>query len=128
MHSRIIYHIVWTTRDRRPVLDRVSSAFLYRYLRAVATQERSRIVALGIVQTHVHVLITAETVTDLPRLVQRFKGGSSVLINREGHTASGGEVRWAKGYAIHTVGWRGLDVACAYVESQAERHPDERIE
>jgi REP element-mobilizing transposase RayT len=127
MRSRLLYHIVWTTRNRHPLLDRPAAEFLNRYLRAVARQERSHVLAVGIVSTHVHVLLAAETVTVLPRLVQRFKGGSSVLINREGHTNRNVPVRWEKGYSIHTVGWRGLEAARAYVEAQATHHPDERI-
>jgi REP element-mobilizing transposase RayT len=80
------------------------------------------------VRTHVHVLFEARTTTSLPRLVQRFKGGSSALINREGHTEGPTPIRWAKGYAIHTVGTRGLRAARAYVERQDEHHPAERIE
>ena len=85
--------------------------------------------ALGIVASHVHVLFEAHPTTVLPRLMQRLKGGSSVLINREGHIAHEGKtIRWAKGYTIHTVGYHGLQAARRYVVSQAERHPDERID
>lgn len=127
MRSRLLYHIVWTTRDRAPVLDRATATFLERYLRAIARQERARVVALGIVRTHVHILLVGEPVTDIPRLLQRFKGGSSVLINREGHREHGREIRWERGYAIHTVGWKGFRAARDYVERQGERHPEERI-
>ncbi len=84
-------------------------------------------IALGIVATHVHVLVESHPTTSLPRLVQRFNGGSSVLINREGHAGNGRVVRWSKGYTIHTVGPRGLEPARAYVLSQESRHPAERI-
>jgi len=127
MRSRLYFHLVWTTRERRPLLDAAGARFLERYLPAVARQERARILALGAVQTHVHVLFEARTTTALSRLVQRFKGGSSALINREGHTQGTHAVRWARGYAIHTVGTRGLRAARAYVESQATHHPAERI-
>jgi REP-associated tyrosine transposase len=127
MRSRLFYHLVWTTRDRSPLLDQAAGRFLERYLRAVARQEHARILALGLVRTHVHVLFEARTTTALPRLVQRFKGGSSALINREGHTDGPRPIRWAKGYAIHTVGTRGLRAARAYVENQGEHHPSERI-
>jgi REP element-mobilizing transposase RayT len=127
MRSRLFYHIVWTTRGRRPLLRTSSATFLERYLPAVARQERARVRALGIVTTHVHVIVEAHPTTSLPRLVQRFKGGSSVLINREGHAGHGPGVRWAKGYTIHTVGPRGLPAAQAYVLGQGDRHPDERI-
>jgi putative transposase len=128
MRSRLFYHLVWTTRDRNPVLDAAAVRFLGRYLRSVARQERARILALGVVRTHVHVLLEASSTTLLPRLVQRFKGGSSALINREGHTEGPTPVRWAKGYAIHTVSARGLRAARAYVEGQDRHHPKEAIE
>ena len=128
MRSRLLYHLVWTTRGRQPLLDHAASRFLERYLSSVARQEGARILALGAVQTHVHVLLEARTTTSLPRLVQRLKGGSSALINREGHCDSPFPVRWARGYAIHTVGARGLQAARAYVQTQAKRHPRERIE
>ena len=127
IRSRLLCHIVWTMRNRLPSVDRPAARFLNRYLRSVARQERARVIALCIVASHVHVLIEAEPSTQLPRLVQRFKGGSSVLINREGHTEGPGSVRWAKGYAVHSVGWRGLAAARRYVESQDTRHPEERI-
>lgn len=124
----MFYHLIWTTRRRRSLLDAGAARFLERYLRAVARQERARVIALGVVRTHVHVLFEASPTTSLPRLVQRFKGGSSALINREGHSESPMPVRWNRGYAIHTVGARGLQAARTYVESQAEHHRAERID
>lgn len=127
LHSRLCFHVVWTTRDRCPLLDQRAAEFLDRYLRVVARQEHARVLALGIVKTHVHVLLSTATTTYLPRLMQRLKGGSSVLINREGHTEGHVPVRWEKGYAVHTVSWRAMRAVRAYVESQPQRHPDERI-
>ena len=127
MRSRLYFHLVWTTRGRAPALDRPAADFLERYLRAVARQERARVLALGAVRSHVHVLIEAHPMTVLPRLIQRFKGGSSALINREGHTDTPHAVRWAKGYAIHTVSPRAVPHARSYVEQQGEHHPTERI-
>jgi len=121
------HSLVWTTRERQPLVDAPAAEFLQRYLRAAARQERARIVALGVVQTHVHVLFEAGTTTSLPRLVQRFKGGSSASINREGRADGPTPLRWAKGYTIHTVGTRGLRAARAYVENQGARRPRERI-
>jgi len=127
LRARLCFHVVWTTRDRRPLLDRRAADFLDRYLRSVARQEHARVLALGVVRTHVHVLLSAATTTYLPRLMQRFKGGSSVLINREGHADRQLPVRWEKGYAVHTVSWRAMRAVRTYVESQAQRHPDESI-
>jgi REP element-mobilizing transposase RayT len=125
VHHRLYVHIVWTTRRREPTLDAASAVFLAGFLPAVASQERSRLLAFGAVRTHVHLLVQLHPTTSLPRLVQRLKGGSSVISNREGHGRSA--LRWAKGYSVASVGERALEAARRYVASQAEHHPGEAI-
>ncbi len=39
---------------------------------------------LGILQTHVHLLVRMHPTTQLPRLLQRLKGASAVLAGRRG--------------------------------------------
>lgn len=126
MRDRIYMHIVWTTRDRRPTIDARVATFLARYLPAVAQQERAGLHGLGIVQTHVHLLLQLHPATSISRLLQRLKGGSSTLANREGHTATR-PLRWAKGYNIESVSPRLLAAARAYVCDQAKHHPREAI-
>ena len=126
MRDRLYVHIVWTTRGRESTITAKVAAFLARYLAAVARQERAGIHALGIVQTHVHLLLQLHPTTGIPRLMQRLKGGSSVLANREGHVGPR-PLRWDKGYNIESVSPRALDTVRAYVLAQATRHPDEAI-
>src|SRR5437660_668164 len=47
MLDRIYCHIVWTTRDRQPLIDAGLARFLCGFLRAVATQENARILEIG---------------------------------------------------------------------------------
>ena len=126
MRDRLYVHIVWTTRGREPTITAQVAAFLARYLRAVARQERAGLHALGMVQTHVHLLLQLHPTTGISRLMQRLKGGSSVLANREGHAGSR-PLRWEKGYNIESVSPRALDAVQVYVLGQATRHPDEAI-
>ena len=126
MRDRLYVHIVWTTRNREPTIEAPAAAFLARYLRAVARQERAGFHALGIVRTHVHVLLQLHPTTNISRLMQRLKGGSSVLANREGHVGAR-PLRWAKGYDIESVSPRAHAAVRSYVLDQARRHPDEAI-
>ena len=82
--------------------------------------------ALGMVQTHVHLLLQLHPTTSIPRLMQRLKGGSSVLANREGH-AGQRPLRWSRGYNIVSISPRALDAVRAYVLDQARHHPGEAI-
>ena len=126
MRDQLYYHVAWTTRDRKPSIDAAVARFLTRYLASVARQERTRIIELGIVSTHVHMLIKTHATTSIPRLLQRFKGGSATLANREGH-ASRDMLRWAKGYNIQTVGPRQVESVRRYIHQQPLRHPLEAI-
>ncbi len=127
MRHRLFVHLTWITRDRRPLIEVRRAEFLTRYLPCVARQERAEIWAMGIVSTHVHLLVRLHPATDISRLAQRFKGGSAVLADREGHGPRNQPLRWAKGYDVQSVSLRAIpDVRC-YIEQQSRRHPDEAI-
>ncbi len=82
--------------------------------------------AIGIVRSHVHLLVRLHPASSLPRLLQRLKGGSAMLANREGHARAA--LRWSKGYNVETVSPKSLEAARRYVLDQAAHHPDEAIE
>ena len=116
-------HVVWTTRDRVPQLNARSAEFLSCYLPQVMEKEDATCIGLGIVSTHVHVLMAIRPTTQLPRLLQRLKGGSAHLARVQ----VGCTIKWAKGYSISTVGERALEAAHRYVCNQHVRHPGEAI-
>ena len=124
MRHRLYAHVVWTTRDRAPILDAGLARFLDRFLRAIAREERAIVLELGMVQTHVHVLMRYHPMTDLTRLIQRLKGSSAAVANKERHSSAGIHLRWAKGYAIDAVSPRATAAARTYVRTQAMHHPD----
>ncbi len=127
MRHGIYVHITWTTRDREAAIDADSASLLRRLLPAIARQERAHILELGIVRTHVHVLLRVWPTTPIPRLVQRLKGGSSVIVNRERGSTVRQPLRWAKGYNIDSVSRQAVEKVRAYVRNQPDHHPDEAI-
>ena len=83
--------------------------------------------AIGMVQTHVHMLVRVHPQTYLTRLVQRLKGGSAAIAGKEGHSSRTSPLRWARGYSIDSVSHRTVEVVRDYVLSQPTRHPSESI-
>ena len=117
--DRIFAHICWTTRERAPVIDLPSARFLARLFPITCRQERARILDLGILQTHVHLLVRMHPTTQLPKLLQRLKGARAVLAGRRGLPENGRTLRWAKGYAVSAVS--------QYIRNQHRQHPAEVI-
>jgi REP element-mobilizing transposase RayT len=126
MKHRLYLHFVWTTRDREPLIDGKVAEFLQRFLKGVARQERAEVIECGLVRTHVHVLAQLHSTTSIPRLLQRWKGGSATLAGKEGVTRPLG-LRWAKWYSMTSVSPRQLDSVATYVRNQPLHHPADAI-
>ena len=126
MRDRIFVHLTWTTRERAALIDARIASFLSHALPIITRQERGRVLAIGIVSNHVHVLARIHTTTRIPRLLQRLKGGTAMVANREGH-ATRRPLNWAKGYNIESVSRGALKKVREYVRSQAEHHPAHAI-
>ncbi len=127
MRHRLYVHVVWTTRDRAPLISAAVAGFLSRFLPAVAAEERAVLAALGMVTTHVHLLLRLNPGTDMSRLVQRLKGGSAMLATRVGQVESGRPLRWAKGYNLESVSPRAVPDVVRYLGRQPARHPTAAI-
>ena len=78
------------------MIDAPTRDFLGDFLRRTAVRERAEIVAIAILQTHVHVVLRSGPRVDLSRLVQLMKGGSSYAASRVTGNRLG--LRWAKEY------------------------------
>jgi putative transposase len=127
MRHRIHVHVTWTTRQREPLIDAAAMGILERLLPSIARQERAVVLELGVVRTHVHLLLRLDPTTCIPRLLQRLKGGSSVIVNRERGSTARCALRWAKGYNIDSISPRAVPAVRAYVRDQAIRHPEQAI-
>lgn len=112
---------------REPVIDARGADFLCNYFRSVSARYRARILAVGMVSTHVHILLAGDPQTDFPGLIGHFKGGSATTWNKTNAEAAGWKLRWARGYGLSTVGRRQIDDVRYYLKRQPEHHPAEAI-
>jgi putative transposase len=126
MRHRLYIHLIWTTRNREPLIDRDIARFLCRFLRAVAQKERAHILEIGVVQTHIHILARIHPIIPVSTLVKRLKGASSAVATKEG-LGTNGRLHWSKGYSVDSVSRRNLDVVRAYLRSQPTHHEGEAI-
>jgi putative transposase len=104
------------------MIDAQAEGFLGRFLPVEARRHGACILALGMVADHVHLVLRLSVVSNIPRLVQGFKGASARLINHSRGTGRP-SLKWASGYDLRSVSPSQLDRVIAYVRQQAERHP-----
>jgi len=127
MPVRIYAFLTWTTLRRLPIIHTSAAALLRRLLPEIARRHGTRVIELGIVRNHVHLVIELSPRIDIPRLVQGLKGASARIANRDG-VMPRARLRWANGYDLRSLGTRDLSRAIRYVRTQAESHPELAID
>ena len=126
MPVRLYVHASWTTFARLPLIDVEIAKFLDRFVRIEAGRHGARVLEVGLVRDHVHVLLELSPSFDIPRLMQGLKGASARIANRDG-IATRQSLRWAQGYDLRSVGPRQLRDVAAYVRHQGDRHPEQAL-
>src|SRR2546425_10704311 len=79
MPVRLYAMLTWTTLRRLPLIHSQAAAFLRRALPEIAGRHGTRVIELGVVRNHVHVVLELPARVDIPRLVQGLKGASAQI-------------------------------------------------
>ncbi|HET7042200.1 MAG TPA: IS200/IS605 family transposase, partial [Gemmatimonadales bacterium] len=121
---RILYHIVWVTRERQPLIDAMTADFLCRSIRKLAREHRSVVLEIGMVSTHIHILVRSHPLAEVPKMIGRMKGVTSRLAKLEEIAP----LSWADGYDIESVSPADDLKLRHYLRAQPFRHPTEAID
>src|ERR1051326_1471932 len=119
--------LTWTTLRRLPLLHSRVADFLRRALPKIAERHDCRIVEIGSVKNHVHLMLELSVLSVFAAPGHGVAGAGARVGNRDGYMPRA-RLRWASGYDFRTLGVRDLDRAMAYVRNQSTRHPELAIE
>jgi putative transposase len=110
---RLYYHLVWSTKDRLPLIDAAMESRLFPYLRDKAHQLGCKVVAVNGWVDHVHIVICIPPKLSIAEVVQALKGSSSHDIV---------DLYWQRGYGAFSLGESQSHFAVEYVNNQKEHH------
>nr|WP_218280503.1 IS200/IS605 family transposase [Verrucomicrobium spinosum] len=79
-YTQILYHVVFSTKDRERVLAKAGRDDLYRFIWGTLKERESHLYRIGGVEDHVHMLITLHPSIALADLVKEVKTASSKWI------------------------------------------------
>jgi putative transposase len=119
-YTQILYHLVFSTKNRRRVLDGPRRDDLFRYLWGILKNKDCHLYRIGGVEDHVHILTTLHPTVPLAGLVKDLKVASSLWI-KDG-TVFPEFDGWQDGYGAFTCAWRDKDALIEYIKGQVEHH------
>ena len=75
--SKVIVHIIFSTKDREPWLGSDIRPRMYAYLATICRDLRAEIVRVGGVADHVHIVTTLPRTVSQAQLIEEVKKASS---------------------------------------------------
>ena len=121
VYSRLYVHLVWATRERRPVLDDRSMRRLGGRMASLCTEHGCLLLASGGIADHVHLLVSLHPSVAVADLVKYLKGSTSQFVQRIRYDR---DFSWQQGYGAFTLRETERDVVYRYVLNQPRHHAE----
>lgn len=118
--SHIILHIIFSTRNREPMIDASIRPRLHAYIATVCRDQGCHAYRVGGVADHVHIVTTFSRTITVAKLIEHVKKVSSSWMKKQNGPYGG--FFWQRGYGVFSVSPADLDAVVAYVEDQEAHH------
>jgi putative transposase len=119
-YTSALFHCVFSTKERRPIIHADLQSRLWPYMGGVARENNIKALAIGGVQDHVHLLLSLPSTITVAKAMQLIKGGSSKWIHDEFPVHK--DFAWQEGYGAFSIGVAQVDDTKRYIGNQAEHH------
>jgi putative transposase len=118
--SCVLVHVVFSTKDRAPVVDSAVRPALNGYLATVARNSGCECFRVGAAADHVHLAIRISRTVTIANLVEELKTSSSKWLKAQSPALTG--FAWQAGYGAFSIGPASLKALERYIDTQEEHH------
>ncbi|MFL6499497.1 MAG: IS200/IS605 family transposase [Candidatus Udaeobacter sp.] len=118
--SKVILHIIFSTKVREPLLDSEVRPRMHAYLATICRDLGAELAHVGGVADHVHIVTTLPRTLSQAQLVEEIKKTSSKWIKALDARYRG--FFWQRGYSAFSVSSSQLEAVLRYITDQSEHH------
>jgi putative transposase len=118
--AQILVHLVFSTKNRDPVLENSIHIELHAYIGGIVENLDGSLLKAGSVTDHIHLLLAHPRTCAPAELLQEIKTGSSKWLKTRGRRY--GAFHWQSGYGMFSVSPSHRPALESYLEGQAEHH------
>ena len=120
-YTQLLYHIVYSTRERHPwLINPDIRKRVHEYLGGAIRGESGVALCIGGVEDHVHILARLRQDKAISAVIGAVKANSSGWIHREFKELAG--FAWQTGYSAFSVSKSQQDFVRRYIDGQEEHH------
>ena len=119
-YTQIHIHIIFAVLYRYASIDISWEVELYKYITSIVSNNGHKVIQIGGMPDHIHLLIGMQPTQTLADLVNKVKSNSSLWINKNKRIL--GKFYWQEGYSAFSYGKSQLDSVVKYIINQKAHH------
>jgi REP element-mobilizing transposase RayT len=119
-YTYLATHIVFSTKDRLPVITSDFKPKLWAYLNGIVANLGGKAIAINGMADHAHLLVLLPPTIAMAEALRMLKANSSKWVHE--NQREQGKFVWQSGYAAFSVSKSGIEDVVRYIETQEEHH------
>jgi len=118
--TQIHIHAVFAVQNRISLINQSWQDRLYKYIIAIIQKHGHKVLSIGGMPDHIHILFGFRPTQALSELIQEVKRDSSEWINKEKLVR--GRFSWQEGYGAFSYSKSHISKVANYIETQEKHH------
>lgn len=119
-YTQIYIHVVFAVQERACVIQKEWREELFKYIAGILKNHHVKLLAIGGVEDHIHILFALNPKLALSDLIRDVKANSSKLINERRFIR--GKFYWQEGFGAFSYSRSQIDKVAKYILNQEEHH------
>jgi putative transposase len=117
-HTNLLYHIIFATKDRAPLITDNLRPKLHEYLGGIVRNLNGTALEINGIADHVHLLVILPPTIAVSDFMSKLKSNSSTWAKGQ----TGGRFAWQSRYGAFTVSESQVERVREYIRHQEEHH------
>ncbi len=118
--SKILIHVVFSTKNRRELISIELMKDLHAYLAGACRAQGSEAKRIGGTENHIHMACSLPRTLTVSKLLEEIKKSSSQWMKTQDPKNTA--FAWQAGYGVFSLGQSQLEALVRYIERQREHH------
>ena len=118
-HS-LYYHIIFSTKNRKPYMDEDQLEEMYKYMTGVIETMKAKLFWINGPSDHVHIALSVNPDISVSDCVRTIKANTSRWIHERFENLLG--FNWQEGYSAFSVSKSNIRTVVNYIKNQREHH------
>jgi REP element-mobilizing transposase RayT len=119
-YTQIQIQAVFAVKNRLSLIDPIWEEKLYKYITGIIQNHGHKVLSIGGMPDHIHILFGFRPNQSLSELIQHVKRDSSAWINKEKFVF--GKFSWQQGYGAFSYSQSQIPIVARYIENQKNHH------